>query len=87
MNASGGRPAYTPPPGSNVLSSSGSRQQSQILPRIAFQFRSAVFKNDTPVQEISVPIVGVKRLDLIVANAGDNIMADHADWAEARLLR
>ncbi|HNQ88009.1 MAG TPA: NPCBM/NEW2 domain-containing protein [Verrucomicrobiota bacterium] len=50
-------------------------------------FRSAVFRNETPVQEISVPIVGVKRLALIVADAGDNIMADHADWAEARLLR
>jgi hypothetical protein len=50
-------------------------------------FRSAVLRNDTPVQEISVPIAGVKRLALIVENAGDDIMADHANWAEARLLR
>jgi hypothetical protein len=50
-------------------------------------FRSAVFRNDTPAQEIALPIKGVKRLVLIVEDAGDDIMADHADWAEARLLR
>ncbi len=50
-------------------------------------FRSGVFRNDTPAQQISIPIIGVKRLGLIVEDAGDNIMADHADWAEARLLR
>ena len=50
-------------------------------------FRSAVFRNDTPAQQISIPIAGVKRLALIVEDAGDNILADHADWAEARLLR
>ena len=49
-------------------------------------FRSAVFRNDTLARQISVPIAGVKRLTLIVEGAGDNIMADHADWAEARLL-
>jgi hypothetical protein len=50
-------------------------------------FRSAVFRNDTAAQQISIPIPGVKRLALIVEDAGDNILADHADWAEARLLR
>jgi hypothetical protein len=50
-------------------------------------FRSAVFRNDTPARQISVPIVGMKRLTLIVEDAGDKLMADHADWAEARLLR
>lgn len=50
-------------------------------------FRSGVFRNDTPPLEISVPLAVVKRLALIVEDAGDNIMADHADWAEARLLR
>jgi len=50
-------------------------------------FRSAVFRHETPAQEIHVPIAGVTRLALIVEDAGDDIMADHADWAEARLLR
>lgn len=38
-------------------------------------------------RQISIPIAGVKRLALIVEDAGDNIQADQADWAEARLLR
>lgn len=50
-------------------------------------FRSAVFTNATPPQAISIPISSVKRLALVVENAGDDITADHADWAEARLLR
>jgi alpha-galactosidase len=50
-------------------------------------FRSAVFRNDSPAREISIPLAGVKRLVLVVEDAGDGIGADHADWAEARLLR
>lgn len=50
-------------------------------------FRSRVFRNDTPPETIAVPIPGVRRLALIVEEAGDDINADHADWAEARLLR
>jgi len=50
-------------------------------------FRNAVFWNDTPVREISIPIEGVKRLVLVVEDAGDGIAADHADWADARFLR
>jgi len=50
-------------------------------------FRSGIFRNDTPPQEISVPLAGARKLALIVEDAGDNIMADHADWADARLLK
>jgi hypothetical protein len=50
-------------------------------------FRSGVFRNDTPPQEISLPIAGAKTLALIVEDAGDGIGADHGDWADARLLR
>jgi hypothetical protein len=50
-------------------------------------FRSAVFRNDTPPQEISLPITGARTMTLIVEDAGDGIGADHGDWAEARLLR
>ena len=49
-------------------------------------FRSGVFRNDTPPQQISVPLAGASKLALIVEAAGDDIMADHADWADARLL-
>jgi hypothetical protein len=34
--------------------------------RCGRRFRSPVFRNDTPAQQISVPIAGVKRLALIV---------------------
>jgi len=50
-------------------------------------FRSQVFRNDTPPEEITVPIAGARQLTLLVEDAGDGIGADHADWADARLLR
>jgi len=50
-------------------------------------YRSQVLRcGDAPV-EVRVPISGVKRLVLIAEDAGDGISADHADWANARLLR
>lgn len=50
-------------------------------------FRSKVFRNDTPPEEVTVPLTGASELVLIVEDAGDGIGADHADWADARLLR
>jgi hypothetical protein len=50
-------------------------------------FRSGVFRNDTPPQDISVPLGAARALVLCVEDAGDGITADHADWAEARLLK
>jgi NPCBM/NEW2 domain len=43
-------------------------------------------RGDAP-QRIDVDVSGAKELRLLVDDAGDNIMGDHADWAEARLLR
>jgi hypothetical protein len=34
-----------------------------------------------------VPLAGARTLTPMVEDAGDNIMADHADWAEARVLK
>lgn len=50
-------------------------------------FRSPLMRRDDPPVEISLPLGGLKRLTLIVEDGGDGILADHADWAEARLLR
>jgi hypothetical protein len=50
-------------------------------------FRSGVFRNDTVPQEIAVPLGDAKQLVLKVEDAGDGIGADHADWADARLLK
>ncbi len=42
--------------------------------------------NDAP-RPIDVPISGVKRLTLLVDYGGQLDLADHADWADARLVR
>jgi hypothetical protein len=89
------RIVYALPPGFNAFAATIGKDQEVAGGSVVFVvevdgkevFRSAVFRNDTPAQQISIPIAGVKRLALIVEDAGDNILADHADWAEARLLR
>jgi alpha-L-fucosidase 2 len=43
-------------------------------------------RGDAP-QQVDVDVTGAKELRLLVDDAGDNIMGDHADWADARLLR
>ena len=86
------RIVYALPPGFNAFAATIGKDQEVAGGSVVFVvevdgkevFRSAVFRNDTPAQQISIPIAGVKRLALIVEDAGDNIQADHADWAEAR---
>jgi hypothetical protein len=34
-----------------------------------------------------VDITNARELRLVVDDGGDNIMGDHADWADARLLK
>jgi len=41
---------------------------------------------DLPAAWVDLDVSGAKRLELIVGDAGD-VNGDHADWAEARLLR
>lgn len=49
-------------------------------------YRSPLMRaRSTPIP-IQLDIRGVRRLTLIVADGGDGIGADHADWVEARLL-
>ena len=36
---------------------------------------------------VDVDITGAKELRLLVDDAGNDIMGDHADWADAKLLR
>jgi hypothetical protein len=83
------------PPGHRLLAATIGKDQEVSGGSVVFVvevdglevFRSAVFRNDTPPQEVTLPIAGAQRLALIVEDAGDGIAADHADWAEARLLR
>ncbi len=50
-------------------------------------FRSPVVKHGTGPIEVRVALDGVSKLTLLTEDAGDGIAADHADWADARLLK
>ena len=50
-------------------------------------YRSPIVKVSDETIDINLPISGVKELALVVEDAGDGIAADHADWADARLLK
>jgi hypothetical protein len=43
-------------------------------------------RGDSP-KRVEVNLSGTKELRLVVDDGGDNVMGDHADWANARLLR
>jgi len=50
-------------------------------------FRSPMMRREGPLIEVNVPIKGVERLTLIVEDGGNGIIADHGNWADARLLK
>jgi len=56
-------------------------------------FASPVFYQNTPLQEISIPLNNAKILKLVVTDAGRGapdgnlIWGDHADWADAKLIK
>jgi len=50
-------------------------------------YRSPLMRQTSEPIDIELPIAGVKRLTLIVEDGGDTYMADHANWADARILR
>lgn len=50
-------------------------------------FDSGVLKSGTEAKRVSVPVTGVRELQLTVTDAGDGINCDCANWAEARLIR
>lgn len=47
---------------------------------------SGIVKVGNAPKECSVPLNGVKRLELIVAEGGDGPYYDHADWADAKII-
>jgi hypothetical protein len=50
-------------------------------------YDSDVMRSDTATQTINVSVAGVQELKLIVTIADNGDTADHADWANARLVR
>jgi hypothetical protein len=63
-------------------------------PTVTFEVRldgvkkwaSGLMTRDVPPARVDLDVSGAKRLELVVGDAGDPV-GDHADWAEARLLR
>ena len=50
-------------------------------------WQSGLMLRDTPAKRVDVNVAGASRLELLVGDGGDGITSDHADWADARLLR
>lgn len=50
-------------------------------------FESPVMNVNSPKQHISIDVSGKKELKLIVNDGGNNNGSDHADWADAKLVR
>jgi hypothetical protein len=50
-------------------------------------FQSGVMHCMRETTPVDVPVAGVRRLRLVVTDAGDNYYADMANWAAARLLK
>jgi glucose/arabinose dehydrogenase len=49
-------------------------------------YDSGLVTGMSPVLQIDLNVTGVKQLKLVVNDAGDGNLFDHADWADARLL-
>jgi hypothetical protein len=50
-------------------------------------FRSPVMGFESEPIDISIPLNGIGKLVLVVEDGGNDYMADHADWADARFIR
>jgi len=49
-------------------------------------YDSGLMTGSSPTKQVNVGVAGKKELKLVVANGGDNVHGDHADWADARLV-
>ena len=49
-------------------------------------FDSGVMKGGQEAKAVDVPLLGVRRLRLMVTSAGDGTDFDHADWAQAEFV-
>ena len=50
-------------------------------------YTSPLMESDSDTESISVEVKGAEQLRLVVDDGGDNFFFDHADWANAKLLR
>ena len=59
----------------------------QVLVDGTIEFDSGVMTGASETQKVSVDVTGKQELKLIVTSGGDDNGADHADWANARLVK
>lgn len=50
------------------------------------RFDSGVMRGSDAAKVVSVPLAGAQEMGLVVTDAGDGIVCDCADWADARLI-
>ncbi|MCQ6557365.1 NPCBM/NEW2 domain-containing protein [Paenibacillus mendelii] len=50
-------------------------------------FDSGIMSNKTPAKQVDVSLSGRSELKLVALDAGDGQASDHADWADAKLLK
>jgi hypothetical protein len=53
----------------------------------AKRWESGLMQRDDDPKRVDLDMTGANTLELVVGNGGNGINSDHADWADARLLR
>ena len=51
------------------------------------RWESGLMNKQTPAKRVDLDLSGAKTLELVVGHGGDDITSDHANWADAKLLR
>lgn len=51
------------------------------------RWESGLMTRSDEAKRVDIDVSGASRLELAVGNGGDGISGDHADWADARLIR
>jgi hypothetical protein len=51
------------------------------------RWESGLMKPKSPARLVDIDLSGVKTLELVVGHGGDDISSDHANWADAKVLR
>ena len=50
-------------------------------------WESGLMTRESEAKRVDLDVTGAKTLKLVVGDGGDGITSDHANWADARLLR
>lgn len=50
-------------------------------------WKSGLMTRDDPAKKVDLDVKGVQQLELVAGDGGNGISGDHADWADAKLLK